>query len=344
MSLLVLSAQDVAAITASLKAEELEALMALVFHRLSSRSGYSSPHRTCITMPQHTALFMPSRVEEMGTAVKVVSVPSSVDDKRGLPASTMVLDEATGRVKAVVNASALTALRTAAGSVLATRLLLAKQQPTVLVTFGAGKQIEAHIDLHIRGFPSLTQCNIVNRTRNARLDSLLTALRRLHPSITFDGIPLDETTSVRNAVGRADIICTATSSTAPLFPSGWVPPGTHLNLVGSFKPNMMEVDSDLIRRAGSVVVDSRAACAIEAGELIVTGTTTEMVEIGTLLSNGDDGAFVPIAKLCDKVRRSGEVTIFKSVGVGLQDIAITSLVVSRAERTNAGMVVESYHE
>jgi ornithine cyclodeaminase/alanine dehydrogenase-like protein (mu-crystallin family) len=116
MSLLVLSAEDVSAVTSELKLEELEALMASVFHRLSSGSDYASPHRTSISMPRHTTLFMPSRVPDLGTTIKVVSVPMSGGDKQGLPASTIVLDETTGCVKAIVNASTLTALRTASGA------------------------------------------------------------------------------------------------------------------------------------------------------------------------------------------------------------------------------------
>lgn len=115
MSLLVLSAQDVNTITATFSSAELEDLMASVFHCLSTGSDYASPHRTTIAMSHHTALSMPSRMKNVGTAIKVVSVPTSTDDNRGLPASTVLMDEETGCVKAIVNASALTALRTAAG-------------------------------------------------------------------------------------------------------------------------------------------------------------------------------------------------------------------------------------
>lgn len=118
MSLLVFSTQDVDAVVSELQSDDLEALMASVFHRFSSGSNHASPHRTSISMARHTALFMPSRVPDLGTAVKVVSVPSLPGDRQGLPASTLVLDEVTGCVKAIINATALTALRTAAGAIL----------------------------------------------------------------------------------------------------------------------------------------------------------------------------------------------------------------------------------
>ena len=120
MSLLVLSAADVEKATASMSPDKLQILMASVFRTLSRGDRWlsSTPHRTSISMPQHTALFMPARIATdalTGTTVKVVSVPSSPGDTRGLPGSTLVLDEDTGAVKAIVNSRSLTALRNAAG-------------------------------------------------------------------------------------------------------------------------------------------------------------------------------------------------------------------------------------
>ncbi|KAG6372498.1 hypothetical protein JVT61DRAFT_7604 [Boletus reticuloceps] len=132
-------------------------------------------------------------------------------------------------------------VRTAAGSVLATRLLISKV-PKTLIAFGAGKQIKAHVDLHLRAFPSFESCTIVNRTGmdGTRLYELASSLRQSHPSIAFNTIKLDDRDRVKDAVSKADVICTATSSEEPLFPSEWVSPGTHLNLVGSFTPQCEE--------------------------------------------------------------------------------------------------------
>ncbi|KAG8215714.1 hypothetical protein J3R82DRAFT_7595 [Butyriboletus roseoflavus] len=343
-SLLVLSTQDVNAVISQLQPNDLEALMASVFYRLSSSSDHASPHRTAISMARHTALFMPSRVPDLGTAIKVVSVPSSPGSRQGLPGSTLVLDEVTGCVKAILNATALTILRTAAGSLLATRLLASKA-PKTLVAFGAGKQIKAHVDLHLRAFSSFESCTIVNRMDNVRLRDLASSLRQSHPSVVFNTLTLDDK-YLKDAVRSADVICTATSSERPLFPSGWVSPGTHINLVGSFTPHMHEVDSVLIHRAWKVVVDSREACAIEAGELIAAGKATDpngsLIELGELVEKGDDGRFVPV-ELPQGLRAPDGVTIFKSVGVGLQDVAIASLVLSRAEHMGQGTRIENYH-
>jgi ornithine cyclodeaminase/alanine dehydrogenase-like protein (mu-crystallin family) len=116
MSLLVLSASHVDNITSALAPDEIVTLMASVFSCLSSAQGVCSPHRTSIQMSNHRTLFMPSRIDNVGTAIKVVSVPTSAEAASGgLPASTLVMDEVTGRVKAIVNARSLTAIRTAAG-------------------------------------------------------------------------------------------------------------------------------------------------------------------------------------------------------------------------------------
>lgn len=118
MSVRVLTGTDVRNITAELSVEFLQSLMEDVFALISSPESGTAylPHRISIPMENHTALFMPARISTMGTAMKVVSVPSNSDDKRGLPASTLVLDKHTGAVKAIVNARSLTALRNAAGS------------------------------------------------------------------------------------------------------------------------------------------------------------------------------------------------------------------------------------
>lgn len=115
MSLLVITAADVSRIASSIDHSRLENLMAFVFHTISSGRGFDAPLRESIIMDQHTTLFMPARVQGLGTSIKVVSIPRDPANQGGLPASTLVLDEDTGGVRAIVNVRQLTALRTAAG-------------------------------------------------------------------------------------------------------------------------------------------------------------------------------------------------------------------------------------
>ncbi|EJD50921.1 NAD(P)-binding protein [Auricularia subglabra TFB-10046 SS5] len=331
MAVRVLSSSEVDKAVESLSLQALMDLMARVFRALSTNATLvQCPHRASLTMPEHTALVMPGRMDGLGTAIKVVSVPTRGS---GLPASILVLDEATGAVKALVNGGALTALRTAAGSALATRLLLGPSaQPTRLVAFGAGAQIRAHVRLLLELYPSLSHCTIVNRTSNERVSSLIAHFATTHANVQFEAMVQTDRDGVQSVVHAANILVAATSSTVPLFENEWVQPRTHIILVGSYKPTMREAPDDLIRRAKCIVVDSRDACAIEAGELITAGVRPEdMIELGELVEGSNTEALR---------RRLGDVTIFKSVGIAAQDVAIACSVVEQAEQLCLGILVD----
>lgn len=233
------------------------------------------------------------------------------------------------------------------GSLLATRLALGPSaSPRVLVAFGAGAQIAAHITLLLRYYSgSLSRCIIYNRSLNVRVERLVKSLRRDFASVTFicrqtpddiRGVG-DDVDSLRSDLESTDIICAATSSTKALFPSSFVRPGTHLNLVGSYTTQMMEVETSLIHRADLLIVDSRSACMLEAGELVAAGLRPEdMREIGELV--GTDSEASPLGLSGDRV------TIFKSVGLGAQDVAIAKFVVDLAERKGIGCNLNSYDD
>lgn len=229
------------------------------------------------------------------------------------------------------------------GSALATRLI-GPTMPHVLLAFGAGKQIEAHVDLFIKAFPSLNRCIVVNRRPNERVDNLQASLQGQHPNVEItteyavDGVGAGAF-DLQRAVLSADIICTATPSKTPLFRSEWVKVGTHINLIGSFTPEMAEVEASLVRRAGKILVESRDACLKEAGEIIQADLKPEdLVEIGEIAEL--DGR--PIGDEAMKIKRAGDVTIFKSVGVGLQDTAIAKAVFDKAVSLNLGTKIEGY--
>lgn len=114
MHLTVLSASDVATASSSLTPNFLMSLMALVFVRLSSDSRIEMPHRTSVATGSYNTLFMPAHMDDFGTSMKVVALPKG-PSQEGLPASTLLLDERTGALKALINARSLTALRNAAG-------------------------------------------------------------------------------------------------------------------------------------------------------------------------------------------------------------------------------------
>jgi ornithine cyclodeaminase/alanine dehydrogenase-like protein (mu-crystallin family) len=242
-----------------------------------------------------------------------------------------------------------------AGSVLATVLLHppATAEFKHLVAFGAGSQIRSHITQLLATYPSIADIIIINRTINDRVAALLSRLRGDHPTARFTAISRIDNSGARveSAVRQADCVCCATSSTAPLFPSEWVRPGTHVILVGSYKPEMAEVDTALIRRA-RILVDSRSACAVEAGELIAAGVQPEdVVEVGELLcrapAHDDDSerwAWEVDAARVSELLTGSDITIFKSVGLGAQDVAISVATVDRAIEMGIGTTVSNFDD
>ncbi|KAF8578066.1 NAD(P)-binding protein [Ramaria rubella] len=337
--ILVLSSLDVWNISSNLPLPQLlETIHSALRSSSQSSETTQAPHRSTIHSPQFTTLFMPSRMEFIPvTSIKVVSVPKH-GGQGGLPATTLVMDEETGCLDSVVNSRSLTALRTAAASTLATKLCLGSNaNPTTLVLFGAGAQSRAHAAVLIAAYPQIRHCTVINRSYNGRLVNILDHFRAQFPAVEVVGLAGDavthgqSNTDIEQAVKSASIICTTTSSTAPLFPEEWVTPGTHINLIGSFTPIMHEVSSSLIKRAKIVIVDSRSACAKEAGELITAEYPMDkVVELGDLGSQLDTSA---------SGEGEGSITIFKSVGVSVMDAAIASLVVRTAREVGSGISV-----
>jgi ornithine cyclodeaminase/alanine dehydrogenase-like protein (mu-crystallin family) len=193
---------------------------------------------------------------------------------------------------------------------------------------------------------------------NARLESLVSSLRQNHHSITFikksiSSIANSDVGECKRLIGSADIICTATPSFQPLFPGHYIKSGAHVNLIGSYTPSMMEIDKELVDRAGIIMVDSKQACMVEAGDLIAARTHQDRImELGELIefqthsmkSTGghEVGEYTIVEDKCQLVRKSGDVTMFKSVGIGIQDVAIACLVVKFAEENGIGTHIESY--
>lgn len=239
-----------------------------------------------------------------------------------------------------------------AGSALVLRLVSFPKPPTSLLIFGSGAQAQSHASVFLRIFPSLKSVTFAVRSGNDRATSLVDSLSDAFPGITF-ALELTSTPSgpadLSQVVGAADIIVTVTSSTAALFPSSAVTSGTRLVLVGSYTPRMREVEDELIKRAGVIVVDSKEACGHEAGELISAGTRDEdMVEIGEIVRG---------KAARESVGKGGDVVLFKSVsrsgkaswretdvqvGLGIQDVAIAKLVFDVAVEKGLGQTIKGY--
>jgi ornithine cyclodeaminase len=170
------------------------------------------------------------------------------------------------------------------------------------------------------------------------LEPVISLLREKHPNITFTGL-VGQDASLEEAVRNAHVICTCTNSYEPIFDGHWVQPGTHINSVGSYTLDMEEIDQTTVGLPRKIVVDSRDACKIEAGEHVRAvnegrrNPDTDWVEVGALVKHSE---------LIKQVRENEQdVTIFKSVGVSAQDVAIAEMIVKRAEKDNIGQMVEN---
>ena len=247
--------------------------------------------------------------------VKVVTVVPG-NSARGLPAIAglyLLLDGTTGRPLAVMDAAALTARRTAAASALAADYLAAPGARQMLMV-GAGALAPNLIAAHAAVRP-IARVSIWNHRpeRAAELAARLTA----------EGLDAAATEDLEGAARAADLVCCATLSRSPLIHGDWLRPGAHLALVGAFTPQMREADDSALRRA-RVFVDTRTGATKEAGE-IVQGLADGVIAEADI--QGD---------LFDLVRgvasgRGGaeEITLFKSVGTALEDLAAATLVAER---------------
>nr|AVU05115.1 imine reductase [Huperzia serrata] len=303
------------------------------------QSAFAHPQRFCVPHRQHyplsaqppphapaTLLIMPAWSHASSSSsrasaligVKIATVfPANSD--RGLPAvsaSYLLLSAHTGLPLCVFDGNELTLWRTACASALAARFL-AKTDARSLVMVGAGAMAPHLIKAHISVRPSLKTVVIWNRNPKKATDLAdLLAKDSAMEGVQFNG---SSSTNLEVAVRDADIVSCATLSEAPLVEGKWLKRGVHLDLVGSFTPAMRECDDDAIRRCG-VFVDSSLALR-EAGEL------AGAIQRG-VISPQDVVADLSELARGEKLGRQTEeeMTLFKSVGCALEDLATAEYI------------------
>ncbi len=269
------------------------------------------PQRIQIPIPEREGitLIMPGYIPPRELGLKVVSVFPH-NPERGLPtisALVLMLDPETGAPMALLDGAFLTAWRTGAASGLATDLL-ARPDAESLALIGAGAQARTQL-LAVCAVRPIRRVRVYSRTPE-RARKLIEEMRGQ------EGVPEDIALAPtpEAAVAEADVVCTATNSSTPVFDGRSLRPGTHINAIGSFTLQMRELDEETFRRASRVVVDSRAAALVEAGEVvwaIQQGIIREqdLIELGEIATGRQPGR-----------RNPEEITLFKSVGLAVQDL------------------------
>ena len=267
---------------------------------------------------------MPAWTEqgERYVGCKIVTVfPDNAKAQRpSVHGQYLLLSGETGEPLAMMEGRALTAWRTACASALAARYL-AREDASHLVMVGAGALAPHLIRAHISVRP-IKRVTLWNRTR-ARAVSL-------GFGIAVAGIEVDIAETLEEAVSEADIVSCATLSAQPLIKGAWLKKGAHLDLVGGFTPAMREADDDAIRRS-QIFVDTRAGAMKEAGDIVVP------LQTAVLSPREIQGDLFDLTRNDHPGRTSEEhITLFKSVGVAIEDLAAASLVYEKSTHVSVG--------
>ena len=239
--------------------------------------------------------------------------------------SVQLFSAETGELLAMMNASAITAIRTASVSGVATDLL-ARVDACNLAIIGSGVQARTHLTA-LSQVRSLTRCRIVSR----HLEHAQKFAEEMRPDFSFALEPVE---TVQEALAGADLIVTATTASDPIVRREWISAGAHLNLVGSSTPNTREVDSETMA-AASLFVDRRESTINEAGDYLLAlrdgfiGPNHIRAEIGEVLKGDKPGRTSP-----------QEITLFKSLGLGIEDLFAAEYLYRSAKELNVGTWVE----
>lgn len=239
--------------------------------------------------------------------------------------AVMLFSAETGELQAMMNASAITAIRTAAVSGVATDLL-ARADSRKLAIVGAGVQARTHLQA-MSEVRSIERCRIVSR----KLEHARQLVDEMSGRFSF---PLEVVGSVAEAVDGADVIVLATNSKEPVVRREWISTGAHLNVVGSSSPLAREVDTATVA-ASALFVDRRESTLNEAGDYLFAakegaiGPDHIRAELGELLTGEKSGR-----------NSAEEITLFKSLGLAVEDLASAAYLYTKAEESNAGTWVD----
>lgn len=313
-----------------------------------ARGGSVQPLRSATWLPDRRGLLgtMPGMSGGAGEppptlGIKVVTVfpgnhpgndPGAGDSEPTLPSHqgvVLVFDARRGNLTAILDAESITALRTAAASAVATRRL-AREDASVLALLGSGVQAGTHLAA-MRAVRPIERVRVWSRTpEHAR------AFAEKSVEGTEDearGVRVEAVDTARDAVEGADLVCTVTGSSEPVLEGVWLAPGTHVNAVGACAPQARELDTDAVVRS-RLYTDRRESLFVEAGDFRIPkseGAISDehlVGELGELILGRIPGR-----------SSEREITLFKSLGIAVEDLASAELVVRKAREAGVGREV-----
>ncbi len=289
------------------------------------------PLRSIIRPPQAKGLLglMPSYVsgERLAFGLKAVCVfpGNPAIGKDAHQGAVLLFSGETGELQAIMNASAITAIRTAAATAVATDLL-ARKDADSLAILGSGVQARTHL-LAMAEVRELKHCRIASRD----FEHAQKFANEMNHQISF---PVEAVETVAEALEGADLIVTTTTAREPIIKREWIGAGSHLNLVGACVPNAREADGQAVA-AASLFVDSRESAHNEAGDYILAaregliGPDHIRAELGEVLIGAKPGR-----------SSEEEITCFKSLGIAVEDLFAAEYLFRKAQRLKVGTWVE----
>lgn len=324
--MLILNAQDVR--SALPMKETIEAMKRAYAALSAGRAEVPLRARLSIPPKNATGLFMPAFVQDEDSdslAVKIVTLypENPINNLPFIHAGVLVMDAETGQMQALLEGSTLTAIRTGAGSGAATDLL-ARRECHVAAIFGAGVQARTQLEA-ICAVRPVEYVKVFAPTRE-HVETFIEEMEEQIPA----KIACAE--SAEEALRGADIICTATTATRPVFDDSQIKPGTHINGVGSYTLKMIEIPPQTVSRSG-VFVDSYSAIMEEAGEIVAAVKQklidpSQLTEIGAVVMGTRNGR-----------KSQDQITFFKSVGIAVQDAVAARLAIQNAREKGLGQSV-----
>jgi alanine dehydrogenase len=288
------------------------------------------PVRLVVPLPQieGRVTSMPAYLDrDKALGMKVVTYFPN-NPKQNLPAilaTVMLFSTETGKMIAAMDGNYITAIRTACASAMATKALANRDTP-VLGVLGAGVQARAHIR-------ALTRIRRIAKIKVYDISEA--SARELQATLQEEiGVKIDIVESAREAILDSDLLVTVTTAKEPIVQADWLKPGVHINAVGSHRPDLREIDGATLAGA-KIVVDSREAIMAECGDILLAiqekAITADSVhaEIGEVLAGKKSGR-----------SRPDEKTIYKAVGIAIQDVATAHWVYRKALERNIGTIIE----
>lgn len=299
--------------------------------RTLALGGALLPLRQVVRLPDGRNAFalMPAALNEpsaLGAKVITVFPGNDVTPYDSHQGAVLLFDTEYGRLIGILDASTITALRTAAVTAVATRTL-SRPDSSVLALLGAGVQASTHLE-SISLIRPIDEVRVWSRSGDRA--------RRFAEALEAEGTKIIVCESAREAADGADIVCTVTSSREPVLLGDWIVPGTHVNAVGASLATSRELDSTAVVKA-RLYVDRRESCLNEGGDFLVPKREGL---IGDDHIVGEIGELLVTPPRIEGRRSRDEITLFKSLGLAIEDVAAARRVYDRAIATGAGRWLE----